>query len=95
MSPDEIFRGVAQRVLDEETVAKIYYWNKFKMSPETKPQSCQYYCRLKLYCEIAHPEQFEFNNCMGQPNYDFVNDPNEAFMNLLTSEWVKRLTPLA
>lgn len=37
MSPDEIFRGVAQRVLNEESVAKIYYWNKFKMSPETKP----------------------------------------------------------
>ena len=35
MSPDEIFRGIAQRVLDEELVAKIYYWNKYKMSPET------------------------------------------------------------
>lgn len=93
MSPDEIFRGVAQRVLDEEPVAKIYYWNKYKMSPEMKPQSCSYFCRLKLYCEIAHPEQFEFNNCMGQPNYDFVNAPHEAFLNLFTSEWVKRLTP--
>lgn len=56
MSPDEIYRGVAQRVLNEEPVAKIYYWNKFKMSPETKPKTCSFYCRLNLYCEIAHPE---------------------------------------
>lgn len=65
MSPDEIFRGIAQRVLDEELVAKLYYWNKFKMSPDTEAKQCDYFCRLKLYCEITHAEQFEFNNCLG------------------------------
>jgi len=29
MSPDEIFRGIAKRVLDEEPIAKMYYWNKY------------------------------------------------------------------
>jgi hypothetical protein len=89
MSPDEIYRGLAQRVLDEEVIAKMFYWNKMKMSPETKPENCDYFCRLALYCELVHPEQFEFNNCIGQPNYDFVNNPYEAFMNIMTSEWVK------
>jgi len=56
MSPDEIFRGIAQRVLDEEKVAKIYYWNKYKMSPSTEPKKCDYFCRLNLYCEIVHAE---------------------------------------
>ena len=35
MSPDEIFRGIAKRVLNEEPIAKMYYWNKYQMSPET------------------------------------------------------------
>ena len=93
MSPDEVFRGLAQRVLNEEKVAQIYYWNKFRRAEGMQAKSCSYFCRLQLFCEIAHPEQFEYNNCMGQPNYDFVNEPHEAFMNLLTAEWVKRLTP--
>jgi hypothetical protein len=33
----------------------------------------------------------EYNNCLGYPNYDFVNDPLAALTNLFTSEWVKKV----
>ena len=75
MSPNEIYRGIAKRVLNEEMFAKAYYWNKYKQADGSEAQSCKEFCRLKLFCEIAHPEQFDYNNCMGQPNYDFINEP--------------------
>ncbi len=93
MSPDEIYRGIAQRVLNEEPVAKAYYWNKYKQADGSDAKTCKEFCRQKLYCEISHPEQFEYNNCMGQPNYDFINEPAQSLMSLFTSEWSKRLTP--
>ena len=65
MSPNEIYRGIAKRVLDEEMFAKAYYWNKYKQADGSEAQSCKEFCRLKLFCEIAHPEQFDYNNCMG------------------------------
>lgn len=75
MSPDELYRGVALRVQNEEAFAKAYYFNKYKQAPGNEPKTCYQFCRQKLFCEIAHAEQFEYNNCMGQPNYDFINEP--------------------
>jgi hypothetical protein len=33
-------------------------------------------------------EGFAFNECMGQPYFDFINEPIEAIFNLLTNEWM-------
>jgi hypothetical protein len=51
--------------LNEEMIAKAYYWNKYKQADGSDAKTCKEFCRLKLFCEIAHPEQFEYNNCMG------------------------------
>jgi hypothetical protein len=93
MSPDSIFNRLALRVLNEEQVALEYNWNKFKKSAVKKPKKCSADCRRKMFCEITQPEQMDFNVCMGQPQYDFINEPIEALGNLLTAEWVKRTTP--
>ena len=75
----------------DETRAKQYLWNKSKRASVKEPKECKGFCAKKLYCEIVHPEQFEFNNCLGNSNYDFVNDPLGALTNLLTAEWNKKI----
>ena len=89
VSPDSIFTNIATRVLNDETFAKVYKWNKVKQSSIKIPNTCNDYCRLRLFCEITAAEIFEFNECLGNPKYDFVNDITGSLLNLLTAEWVK------
>ena len=94
LSPGEIYKKIAERLMVDEDRAKQYLWNKSRRASVKEPKECKGFCAKRLFCEIAHPEQFDFNNCLGQPNYDFINDPIGAFTNLLTAEWVKRAKPV-
>jgi hypothetical protein len=89
VSPDGVYRDLALKVRENEEFAMIYKWNKAKQSAAKLVNQCDDYCRLRLYCEIAFPEIFEFNECLGNPEYDFLNDFTGGVLNLLTAEWVK------
>ena len=92
LSPDTIFNTLALQVRDNETAAMQYKWNKVKQSAAKVPKTCDHFCRRLLYCEITASEQFDFNVCLGSAQYDFINMPSQAIMNILTEEWMVDLT---
>ncbi len=55
LSPSELTK-MADSIRTNETSAIRYLWNKHKRAQVKKPKECNTMCRLKLYCEIMHPE---------------------------------------
>jgi len=44
MSPAEIFNKIAERLMEDETRAKQYLWNKFKLASVKEPKECKGFC---------------------------------------------------
>jgi hypothetical protein len=40
-------------------------------------------------------EYFQFQECMGRPDYDFINDPGNAIFNLLVNPWLEKNSTLS
>eukprot|EP00347_Sterkiella_histriomuscorum_P016021 403354796 len=88
LSPDSLFM-LANKILNDEKVASEYEWNKGRQYGQ-KPSSCDEGCRKNKFCDVSSTEMFQKKTCKGQANYDFLQDPANALMNLLVNNWIKK-----
>ena len=88
VSPDS-FHKLAEKIRDDEATATLFHWNK-KRRRYNFPHTCTAGCRLYDYCKVATSEDFERNDCMGEPNYDFYEEPTKSFMNMMTNVWIEK-----
>lgn len=88
LSPDSI-NDFAHRVLNNQTLANLYEWNIGRQYGPM-PTSCDDNCRLNKYCQITSTELFQNKECKGRPDYDWLEDPENALVNMLVNTWIKK-----
>ncbi len=89
LSPDSISK-LSEQIKSDEQVAIQYECNKSRKVEGIKPVKCDEECRLDKYCYVSTTEYFQKQTCKGRPEYDFKEDPGNALINFMVSNWIKK-----
>ena len=94
LRPDEL-NAFSERVKNDEALAMMYIWNKYRQSPATRPDRCDEGCRKNIYCDMSATEYFQYQVCLGRPTFDWLGDPENALMNFAINPWIKKADLIA